>query len=87
MITNVSLVTVYVTDQDEAKRFYCDVLGFVEGTDITMGEGFRWVTVVHPEQPGVVGQRSVPQQQPGEIHCEEAASMGQRGNPEGEQAE
>jgi catechol 2,3-dioxygenase-like lactoylglutathione lyase family enzyme len=51
MITNVSLVTVYVTDQDEAKRFYCDVLGFVEGTDITMGEGFRWVTVVHPEQP------------------------------------
>ena len=28
MITNVSLVTVYVTDQDEAKKFYTDVLGF-----------------------------------------------------------
>lgn len=51
MITNISLVTLYVTDQDEAKEFYRDVLGFVEGTDITMGEGFRWVTVKHPEHP------------------------------------
>ena len=51
MITNVSLVTLYVTDQDEAKTFYCDVLGFVEGTDVTMGEGFRWVTVEHPDHP------------------------------------
>ena len=37
MITNVSLVTLYVTDQDEAKRFYVDVLGFVEGTDVDDG--------------------------------------------------
>lgn len=51
MITNISLVTLYVTDQDEAKRFYCDVLGFVEGTDVSMGEGFRWVTVTHPDHP------------------------------------
>jgi catechol 2,3-dioxygenase-like lactoylglutathione lyase family enzyme len=51
MITNISLVTLYVTDQDDAKKFYCEVMGFVEGTDITMGEGFRWVTVKHPEQP------------------------------------
>jgi catechol 2,3-dioxygenase-like lactoylglutathione lyase family enzyme len=51
MITNVSLVTLYVTDQDEAKRFYCDVLGFVEGTDISMGDGFRWVTVHQPDHP------------------------------------
>ena len=51
MITNVSLVTVYVTDQDEAKRFYVDVLGFQEKDDISMGNGFRWVTVVHPSQP------------------------------------
>ncbi|GLZ43957.1 hypothetical protein Acsp06_01420 [Actinomycetospora sp. NBRC 106375] len=51
MITNVSLVTLYVTDQDEAKKFYVDVLGFVEGTDVTMGEGFRWVTVHHPDHP------------------------------------
>ncbi len=51
MITNVSLVTVYVTDQDAAKNFYVDKLGFVERTDVTLGDGFRWVTVGHPSQP------------------------------------
>lgn len=51
MITNVSLVTVYVTDQDEAKAFYIDKLGFAERTDVTLGDGFRWVTVGHPSQP------------------------------------
>jgi catechol 2,3-dioxygenase-like lactoylglutathione lyase family enzyme len=51
MITNISLVTLYVSDQDDAKKFYCDVMGFVEGTDVTLGEGFRWVTVKHPSQP------------------------------------
>ena len=50
-ITNISLFSVYVTDQDEAKKFYIDVLGFVEGTDVSMGDGFRWVTVNHPAQP------------------------------------
>ncbi|MEU2036041.1 VOC family protein [Nocardia amamiensis] len=48
-ITNVSLVTVYVTDQDAAKQWYIDKLGFVETADVTMGDnGFRWVTVAHP---------------------------------------
>jgi catechol 2,3-dioxygenase-like lactoylglutathione lyase family enzyme len=51
MISNISLVTVYVTDQDEAKAFYTDVLGFAEGTDVRMGDGFRWVTVFHPDHP------------------------------------
>jgi catechol 2,3-dioxygenase-like lactoylglutathione lyase family enzyme len=51
MITNVSLVTVYCLDQDKARDFYVDVLGFVPRTDITMGQGFRWVTVAHPSQP------------------------------------
>lgn len=51
MITNVSLVTVYVTDQDEAKKFYIEMLGFAERTDVTLGDGFRWVTVGHPSQP------------------------------------
>lgn len=41
MITNISLVTVYCLDQDRAKEFYVDVLGFEARTDITMGEGFR----------------------------------------------
>ena len=51
MITNVSLVTVYCLDQDKARDFYVDVLGFEPRTDVTMGEGFRWVTVSHPSQP------------------------------------
>jgi catechol 2,3-dioxygenase-like lactoylglutathione lyase family enzyme len=51
MITNVSLVTVYCLDQDKAREFYVDVLGFEPGADVTMGEGFRWVTVKHPAQP------------------------------------
>lgn len=51
MITNVSLCTLYVKDQDAAKAFYVDKLGFVERTDVRMGDGFRWVTVGHPSQP------------------------------------
>jgi catechol 2,3-dioxygenase-like lactoylglutathione lyase family enzyme len=51
-ISNVSLVTVYVTDQDEAKHWYIDKLGFVETSDITMGDnGFRWLAVAHPDHP------------------------------------
>lgn len=41
MITNVSLVTVWVTDQDEAKAFYIDKLGFQEAADVSMGDGYR----------------------------------------------
>ena len=51
MITNVSLITLYVTDQDAAKQFYTEVLGFALNTDVTMGDGFRWVTINHPDQP------------------------------------
>ena len=51
MITNISLVTVYCLDQDAARDYYVDVLGFEPRTDITMGEGFRWITVGHPTQP------------------------------------
>ena len=51
MITNVSLATVWVNDQDEAKAFYVDTLGFREGSDVAMGDGYRWVTVIHPDHP------------------------------------
>ena len=50
MITNISLTTVYCLDQDATRDFYVDVLGFQQHTDATM-DGFRWVTVVHPNQP------------------------------------
>jgi catechol 2,3-dioxygenase-like lactoylglutathione lyase family enzyme len=51
MITNISLVTVFCLDQEAARDYYVDVLGFEPRTDITMGEGYRWVTIGHPSQP------------------------------------
>lgn len=51
MVTDISLITLYCLDQDATRDFYVDVLGFEPRTDITMGEGFRWVTVGHPSQP------------------------------------
>jgi catechol 2,3-dioxygenase-like lactoylglutathione lyase family enzyme len=60
MITNVSIVGVFVKDIDESKKFYIDVLGFQEGDDITLGEGYRWCTVVHPSQPELAVNLQVP---------------------------
>jgi catechol 2,3-dioxygenase-like lactoylglutathione lyase family enzyme len=51
MITNVSIVSVFVKDIDESLKFYTDVLGFDEGAEVTLGDGYRWCTVVHPNQP------------------------------------
>jgi predicted enzyme related to lactoylglutathione lyase len=50
MITKLSHATVYVTDQDRAKDFYCDKLGFEVRTDARMGS-FRWLTVGPKTQP------------------------------------
>jgi uncharacterized protein YndB with AHSA1/START domain/catechol 2,3-dioxygenase-like lactoylglutathione lyase family enzyme len=43
-------VSVFVEDQDEALRFYTNVLGFVKKQDKPVGE-FKWLTVVSPEDP------------------------------------
>lgn len=51
MINNISLMTLYVTDQDAARDFYVDKLGFEPRADVRMGDGFRWVTIGHPTQP------------------------------------
>jgi catechol 2,3-dioxygenase-like lactoylglutathione lyase family enzyme len=55
-----SHVCLYVLDQDRAKEFYTGKLGFELRSDVSMGgefsgagEGFRWLTVGPPEQPGV----------------------------------
>lgn len=50
-ITETSLVSVWVKDQDESLAFYTDVLGFETGDDIRLAEDFRWLTVRHPNQP------------------------------------
>lgn len=51
MITNIHLVTVFCLDQDQARDFYVTHLGFEVRTDMTVGDGFRWVTIGHPSQP------------------------------------
>jgi catechol 2,3-dioxygenase-like lactoylglutathione lyase family enzyme len=51
MIRNVSLITVYCLDQSATRDFYVQNLGFETRTDVTMGEGYRWVTIGHPSQP------------------------------------
>ena len=61
MITRLSHNTVYVLDQDRAREFYVDKLGFELRNDISMagdgfegaGQGFRWLTVSPPGQPDV----------------------------------
>ena len=60
MITNISIVSVFVKDQDEALAFYTDVLGFELKDDITLGDGYRWCTVVHPKQPELNVNLAVP---------------------------
>lgn len=45
MITQFGHVTLLVHNQDEALRFYTDVLGMEKRADMTLGDGFRWLTV------------------------------------------
>jgi catechol 2,3-dioxygenase-like lactoylglutathione lyase family enzyme len=52
MIQRLSHATVYVLDQDRAKDFYVNKLGFEVRTDQTMGP-FRWLTVGPKGQPGM----------------------------------
>jgi catechol 2,3-dioxygenase-like lactoylglutathione lyase family enzyme len=74
MITNVSLITVFVLDQDESRDFYVHKLGFEPRTDQTMGDAFRWVTIGHPTQP----ELEITLMKPGPPLDEEAADFVRR---------
>lgn len=50
MIQKLGITTVYVLDQERAKAFYTDKLGFDVRTDQKMGD-FRWLTVAPKGQP------------------------------------
>jgi predicted enzyme related to lactoylglutathione lyase len=45
MISHVSVVTVYVNDQERARAFYTDKLGFEVRRDDPMSETARWLEV------------------------------------------
>jgi len=51
MIQRLSVVTIWVLNQDEAYDFYVNKLGFKVNTDARMDNGFRWLTVNPPGQP------------------------------------
>jgi catechol 2,3-dioxygenase-like lactoylglutathione lyase family enzyme len=74
MISNISLITTYCLDQDKARDFYVNMLGFEARTDIMLGEGFRWVTVGHPSQP----ELEITLMKPGPPLDEEAAAFVRR---------
>ena len=45
---SVDIVSVPVADQERARRFYTEVLGFSEREDAELGEGRRWIELVPP---------------------------------------
>ena len=44
----ITLSSVLVDDQENALRFYTEILGFVKKHDVPVGEA-RWLTVVSPD--------------------------------------
>jgi len=46
----IKLNSIMVEDQDQALKFYTEVLGFKKKHDIPVGE-YRWITLVSPEGP------------------------------------
>lgn len=59
MSTTLKFLNITVTDVDESLPFYTDGLGLVVGMDVA-NDGFRWVTLGSPDQPGLEIVLSVP---------------------------
>jgi catechol 2,3-dioxygenase-like lactoylglutathione lyase family enzyme len=49
-LMRINVTSILVHNQDEALRFYTEVLGFVKKKEIPLGE-YRWLTVVSPDDP------------------------------------
>jgi catechol 2,3-dioxygenase-like lactoylglutathione lyase family enzyme len=47
----IGLTGIFVDDQDQAERFYTEVLGFQVKTSAPYGQEERWLSVVSPEEP------------------------------------
>ena len=46
----IKVTSIYVDDQDQALRFYTEVLGFAKKTDFSQSP-YRWLTVASSEEP------------------------------------
>jgi catechol 2,3-dioxygenase-like lactoylglutathione lyase family enzyme len=47
----IGLTSIYVDDQDQAERFYTQILGLQVKTSAAYGQEERWLSVVAPEDP------------------------------------
>jgi catechol 2,3-dioxygenase-like lactoylglutathione lyase family enzyme len=47
----IGLTGIFVDDQDQAERFYTEVLGFQVKTSAPYRQEERWLSVVSPEEP------------------------------------
>ena len=48
MINGIRIVSVWVLDQESAKKFYTEKLGFELTNDVKLDNGMRWMTVRPP---------------------------------------
>ena len=67
-----TVVKLFVKDQDEARRFYVEQLGFVVAEDNRLGD-YRWLTVRPPDTPDVAINLELPKT------VEQRALVGQQG--------
>lgn len=56
----VNIIAIYVNDQEKAKKFYTDKLGFAVKQDTDYGDGSRWLAVVSSAQQDLEIQLSKP---------------------------
>jgi catechol 2,3-dioxygenase-like lactoylglutathione lyase family enzyme len=47
----IGITGIFVHDQDQAERFYTEVLGFQVKTNAPYSDTERWLTVVSPDEP------------------------------------
>jgi predicted enzyme related to lactoylglutathione lyase len=72
------VTSIYVDEQENALRFYTDVLGFVKKADVTQGP-FRWLTVASAEEPDGVELQLAPNDNPAAKSYQQA--MFEQGQP------
>jgi predicted enzyme related to lactoylglutathione lyase len=72
MITKLSLVTILVRDQEEALRWFTEILGLKKLQDASYGKGARWLVVTPQGESdfGIVLQKPEPAE-----HGEERARL------------
>jgi len=53
-VCGIEVISVPVTDQDQAKKFYAESLGFTVDMDSEFGDGMRWVMLRPPSSGSAI---------------------------------